>query len=176
MIRRAIVVGLGSWALLALLLGLATLCFKPLTVAVAMGFFQVRINQAVQPSQQTVQRFQTGGWQSLRPKALNLKVFSYKSSVEPMSTSSAVLDGQGTIYRGTNWQRQMLVGVHLGLVAVLLALFPVISLIRGPLRRSRRRRRGRCLVCGYDLRGNVSGVCPECGEAVPRERTEQGEG
>jgi hypothetical protein len=24
-----------------------------------------------------------------------------------------------------------------------------------------------CANCGYDLRGNVSGVCPECGEATP---------
>lgn len=23
-----------------------------------------------------------------------------------------------------------------------------------------------CATCGYDLRGNVLGVCPECGEAV----------
>jgi hypothetical protein len=26
-----------------------------------------------------------------------------------------------------------------------------------------RRERGQCLACGYDLRGNTSGVCPECG-------------
>ena len=26
-----------------------------------------------------------------------------------------------------------------------------------------RRRRGKCLACGYLLKGNVSGVCPECG-------------
>ena len=26
-----------------------------------------------------------------------------------------------------------------------------------------RRRRGLCVACGYDLRGNVSGACPECG-------------
>jgi rubrerythrin len=25
---------------------------------------------------------------------------------------------------------------------------------------------GQCRKCGYDLTGNVSGVCPECGEAV----------
>lgn len=25
---------------------------------------------------------------------------------------------------------------------------------------------GRCAKCGYDLRGNVSGVCPECGAPV----------
>jgi len=29
-----------------------------------------------------------------------------------------------------------------------------------------RRQRGQCLQCGYDLRGNVSGVCPECGGAA----------
>jgi len=23
-----------------------------------------------------------------------------------------------------------------------------------------------CIACGYDLRGNVSGVCPECGEPM----------
>lgn len=26
-----------------------------------------------------------------------------------------------------------------------------------------RRRLGQCLACGYDLTGNVSGRCPECG-------------
>jgi hypothetical protein len=29
--------------------------------------------------------------------------------------------------------------------------------------RELRRRQGRCPVCGYDLTGNVSGVCSECG-------------
>ena len=29
----------------------------------------------------------------------------------------------------------------------------------------------KCLTCGYDLTGNVSGVCPECGQPVPREGT-----
>ena len=30
-------------------------------------------------------------------------------------------------------------------------------------RRSKRRRKGLCLACGYNLTGNTSGVCPECG-------------
>jgi hypothetical protein len=29
-----------------------------------------------------------------------------------------------------------------------------------------RQRQGLCLYCGYDLRGNRSGVCPECGRVV----------
>lgn len=33
-------------------------------------------------------------------------------------------------------------------------------------RRLRRRRRGCCVACGYDLTGNVSGACPECGADV----------
>ncbi|HEY3243818.1 MAG TPA: hypothetical protein VGM03_10745 [Phycisphaerae bacterium] len=47
------------------------------------------------------------------------------------------------------------------------AAYPTIVLFRGPLRAARRRRQGLCLGCGYSLRGNTSGVCPECGKAVP---------
>ncbi len=35
------------------------------------------------------------------------------------------------------------------------------------LRRSRMRP-GYCATCGYDLKGNVSGVCPECGTTPAR--------
>ena len=48
--------------------------------------------------------------------------------------------------------------LFLGLMAC-----PTIAFIRGPLRRWRRRRKGLCVKCAYDLTGNVSGVCPECG-------------
>jgi hypothetical protein len=38
-------------------------------------------------------------------------------------------------------------------------------------RKTRRRRQGLCTECGYDLTGNVSGKCPECGVHVnPRAR------
>lgn len=36
------------------------------------------------------------------------------------------------------------------------------------LRYCRRRRRNLCATCGYDLHGNVSGRCPECGTAAPQ--------
>jgi len=44
----------------------------------------------------------------------------------------------------------------------------VIAIFRGPVRRYLRRQFAgsrclRCLICGYDLQGNVSGTCPECG-------------
>jgi len=31
---------------------------------------------------------------------------------------------------------------------------------------SNRRKEGRCLQCGYSLRANLSGICPECGAAT----------
>ncbi|MCC6908083.1 MAG: hypothetical protein IT430_09100 [Phycisphaerales bacterium] len=34
--------------------------------------------------------------------------------------------------------------------------------------RDRRRALCLCIKCGYDLRGNASGVCPECGTPPPR--------
>jgi len=39
----------------------------------------------------------------------------------------------------------------------------------GPIwwwRRHRRRKAGLCFECGYDLTGNVSGICPECGTEI----------
>lgn len=36
-------------------------------------------------------------------------------------------------------------------------------------RLNRRRGPGCCQKCGYDLRGNISGICPECGQAATKE-------
>lgn len=52
-------------------------------------------------------------------------------------------------------------------VAVLAMLYPGIAFIRGPFRRYRRRKRNQCQSCGYNLTGNTSGVCPECGQPAP---------
>ncbi len=42
-------------------------------------------------------------------------------------------------------------------------------------RRGRRRKPGHC-GCGYDLTGNVSGRCPECGETTDRSLPPEGDG
>ncbi len=46
------------------------------------------------------------------------------------------------------------------------SLYPVTVFLRGPAHRYWRVRNGRCTGCGYDLTGNVTGVCSECGRAV----------
>ena len=57
------------------------------------------------------------------------------------------------------------VSASLSVLTGCLSILPVIwladSLVGGPMYRRRKQRR--CLLCGYDLTGNVSGVCPECG-------------
>lgn len=52
--------------------------------------------------------------------------------------------------------------ISLWLLIVLLAPYPLYVIGRSLLDRLRRRP-GACLTCGYDLTGNVSGICPECG-------------
>jgi hypothetical protein len=68
-----------------------------------------------------------------------------------------------------------LFGFTLVLLPILFILW-VIAAVRGGLRARRgivalrgllRRNRGFCPRCGYCLRGNVSGICPECGTDVP---------
>jgi len=58
-----------------------------------------------------------------------------------------------------------LVSTPLWAPAVLLLLPALVAFVRGPVRRSVRRRRGRCLSCGYPLIGLPEPRCPECGTA-----------
>ncbi len=61
--------------------------------------------------------------------------------------------------RNVEW---LTVAVPAWMPLVLCLPYPAYAWLAG--RRLRRRRaRGQCLRCGYDLRGNVSGRCPECG-------------
>ncbi len=60
-----------------------------------------------------------------------------------------------------------LVGIRTKVTApiALLLAYPVIVLIGIRIRR-RRHRPFQCVHCSYDLTGNTSGVCPECGNAL----------
>ena len=49
---------------------------------------------------------------------------------------------------------------------VLFATYPIIAFIRGPSRRWRRRWRGLCVKCGYNLSRLAEPRCPECGTEI----------
>ena len=65
------------------------------------------------------------------------------------------------ISTGGSWQYALLVVPH-WFVAGLLVLLPMVTTVTR-LGRWFRSRKGLCVTCGYDLHGNVSGNCPECG-------------
>jgi len=51
---------------------------------------------------------------------------------------------------------------------IIFAAYPTIAFIRGPVRRWRRRRKGLCGRCGYNLTRNLSGMCPENGTEIQK--------
>jgi len=71
----------------------------------------------------------------------------------------------GFLYRRIGGpSRQHLLMVHHALALAAFALLPAGRLTWHALSRRRRHaRRGVCRTCAYDLTGNLSGVCPECG-------------
>lgn len=68
-----------------------------------------------------------------------------------------------TVYKHAAAPARLIVSINLFGVVLLFGAYPCLVFIRGPVRRFRRRRNGLCPQCGYNLRGNVSGRCLECG-------------
>ncbi len=67
---------------------------------------------------------------------------------------------------GIGLMRNRGVECHFAILLLVLLIYPAIAFVRGPLRRYRRRKRGLCGRCGYNLTGNVTGVCSECGAPI----------
>jgi len=47
-------------------------------------------------------------------------------------------------------------------------VYATVGALIGLLWPKRRLQLGHCSICDYDLTGNVSGVCPECGTPIPK--------
>lgn len=58
--------------------------------------------------------------------------------------------------------------VPLWLAWTVVSAHPIVVVTKVMLLRRHRRKRGRCVTCGYILAGNVSGTCPECGDVVSK--------
>ena len=75
---------------------------------------------------------------------------------------------RGTITYGTDFKAYY---CPLWSCFVLLLILPLIELPR-MIRNFRRRRRGLCMNCGYDLRASPS-KCPECGASINKKQKEK---
>lgn len=76
--------------------------------------------------------------------------------------------GPGTNFNSDRVLEVMLWGYLLGVLAMTIA-FAVIAW-RGCVQTWFRRRSALCRGCGYNLMGNATGVCPECGRPIPPEQ------
>ncbi len=77
----------------------------------------------------------------------------------PLIEAKSTVECLGLFLTGT-----VSIRCHAILPFAVFASFPVLVLIRNAFRNHKRRKMGLCLACGYDLTGNVSGACPECGK------------
>ena len=67
-------------------------------------------------------------------------------------------------FTGTVDWRELTIPLWMGVW--LFASYPVWVVVRGPLRGWRRRRKGLCVHCGYNLHGASTNICPECGKPI----------
>ena len=75
----------------------------------------------------------------------------------PNNSSLLLTSKRNGLYRVT-W-----IVFPLWLTTITLGLVGTVPLVSGPIRQWRRKRNGWCLECGYNLTGNRTGRCPECG-------------
>ncbi len=60
------------------------------------------------------------------------------------------------------------IGFPLWLTTITLALLAAVPLLFSPVRDLRRKRKGWCVTCGYDLFASKSNRCSECGQSFHR--------
>ena len=85
----------------------------------------------------------------------------------PPSTTSSFEFGWVSSASGFYARDHQLVRIPLVVPTLLLTAVAVYPWLP-PFRRLARARRGQCVRCAYDLTGNESGVCPECGTKIEK--------
>lgn len=120
-----------------------------------------------------------GHWARFRTFGGNIE-FAYARSAtlaRPAYRVTLLRGRFGVLNIGTgserNWRWAAVTAPIWAIVALFLT-YPAVAFVLGPVRSRYRHSRNRCIRCGYDLNGNISGRCPECGNASEnRERPGQ---
>ncbi len=88
----------------------------------------------------------------------------FRSAAMIVAASGAVISGAMiAVCYPTTWGERAAVVVLVFLPLIAVAVVHLAELRLFEWRQQRRRLANRCTRCEYDLTGNVSGVCPECG-------------
>jgi len=102
----------------------------------------------------------------------SLQPISFHLRTPTIGFERLYFDGKGATLLGPFWLHTFWASpTSLFIIAGVFGLFPALTFLRGPLHRRRRRRCGLCVKCGYNLTGNTTGVCPECGTKIEARRT-----
>jgi hypothetical protein len=143
MIRKVVIVALSLLAVTVIILGLLSIW-----TSIEIKRPEWRTNVKIEEG-----RLLIGQWYSV-------------SSTDTPSTRMWIWGGMGFVcgLDAGDPLRTNLICIPLWLPLVCVLIYPSYAFIRGPYRGYHRRRKGLCLKCGYNLTGNVTGVCPECGE------------
>jgi len=135
------------------------------TIQVSHGYLQVEHQW---PETETIARA-TENWFLIRRHTSNIISVVAPEAIPPSEDRSNLVALGGNLGAP---MRGVTVETPLWVWFLLLALYPSVAFVRGPVRQRmrlrRERRAGLCRTCDYDLTGNVSGVCPECGTPVVR--------
>jgi hypothetical protein len=113
--------------------------------------------------------FENGTSTSIRARANNFLFGWVGTGGNPNADFAPNVVGLGPVtFHSSNhgFQRLSTVMIPDWLPIPVLAAYPIAYFA---WRIHRRRRPGHCLHCDYDLTGNESGACPECGEPVPND-------
>jgi len=120
------------------------------------GFLRIDLFQSIKT------KYSTYGKNNLIFGGCYYRTFFLPSTTICHSPKGFLPDGQP---QGIRWDQLKL---PIWLLFILFSIYPTIAFISGPLRRYRRRRKGLCIHCGYNLTGNTTGVCSECGVGICR--------
>jgi hypothetical protein len=124
------------------------------------------------PRTRRVDVYQTSAWSTSdpggAPEAAANHGFHYRSPQASRATAAQVAAARllgGAQYRVTS-ESEWALFLPWWFLTLAFACAPAAAALARRFRVRRRVRNGRCPRCAYDLTGNVSGVCPECGTGV----------
>lgn len=107
-------------------------------------------------------RFRIGAWESTDVNPLYRDRDLFQKIIQRELTSDEITC--------VNSRRSNRIFLEIPVWVLLLAFaaYPAFAFLRGPVRRWRRRRRNFCIHCGYNLTGNTTDICSECGKETTK--------